>query len=257
MLVPVPYARPAGRRRAAFTLIELLVVMAVLTLLLAVVWTNARASLGKAKQVQCMNNLRQFAVADALYFSDNASYPAPNPYLPSSIQTQRLASLALYLNIRLPDGPLLAWPKRARQPPTLNCPRAVPSGLAEGPVMGGGLYTGYAYYAGVEESSSVTAGLVKVWHPGHAADLRRTRRGVMWADVLTEYAAADARRFEFFHHLASAKYKDFRFHAHELEGIHRSWSDGSVAWVSASMLSLTGAGSPDLQLRHTLGNFYY
>ena len=249
--------RPPRRRGGGFTLIELLVVIAILGLLAALLMPVLSAARQRARRVPCMNNMKQFAAADMLYLADYERFPEPSPYVPSSIRTQRLAIVAKYLGLPLPDGPIISWPKRPKQPRWINCPRAVNSGLAEGPTLGGGLYTGYAYYGGIEESTVVMSGMARVLHPGHAADLRNTRRGVLWADVLDEFATSEERRFEFFHHVASAKYPDFRFHANELEGIHRTWSDGSVEWLAGKSINLTGANSDDLQLRHTLGNYYY
>ena len=134
---------------------------------------------------------------------------------------------------------------------------AANSGYAEGVTLGGGLYTGYAYYGGIEDSKMVSMGFATLLHPEHTADLKDTRRGVLWADVLDEFITPDPRRFEFFHARKQTKYPDFRFNAGELGGIHRAWSDGSVEWVTGNRIDLSGAGSPDLQIRHLLGNFYY
>jgi len=60
-----------------------------------------------------------------------------------------------------------------------------------------------------------------------------------------------------FHSRKQVKYPDFRFHAEELEGINRAWSDGSVEWTSGNRLDLSGANSSDLRIKHILGNYYY
>lgn len=248
------WSNPARR---AFTLIELLVVIAIiaiLTSLLLPVLTRARQH---ARRVVCLNNLRQFVVADSIYAHDFGELPAPNPFVPSTLSVARLTAMAKELRLSVPSGPAGVWPKRAEQPKWINCPMAADSGLAEGVVLGGGLYTGYAYYGGLEQCSMVTNGFASVVNPGQAADARNTRRGVLWTDVLDEFATSDARRFEFFHVRRRVHYPDFRFHADELDGIHRAWSDGSVEWVPGRRFVLTGPTSPDCRLQHLLGNFYF
>ena len=71
---------------------------------------------------------------------------------------------------------------------------AVDSGYAEGVTLGAGLYTGYAYVGGLEDSKMVAMGFANLAHPEHLADARNLRRGVLWLDVLDEFVMDDARR---------------------------------------------------------------
>ena len=141
--------------------------------------------------------------------------------------------------------------------PDCRCEQRRQSGYAEGVTVGGGLYTGYVYVGGIEKSAMLTMGFATLVNPGQAADYKNTRRGVLWADILDEFITADPRRFELFHSRKQVKYPDFRFHAEELEGINRAWSDGSVEWTSGNRLDLSGANSSDLRIKHILGNYYY
>jgi hypothetical protein len=59
------------------------------------------------------------------------------------------------------------------------------------------------------------------------------------------------------HRRTSTRYPDFRFHAEELDGIHRAWSDGSVEWVPGNRFQLTNSPSPDLRIVHLFGNYYF
>jgi len=233
------------------------VVIAVIAILAALLLPELSLAKRRAKRTVCMNNLKQFALADTMYGNENGQLPAVNDFVPSTITVQRLAVMAQTLGLTIPQGPASAWPKRALQPRWINCPMAVESGYAEGLTLGGGVYTGYAYYAGVQDSKMVNMGFATVLHPEHTADSKNTRRGVLWADVLDEFLMPDPRRFEFFHARKQVKYPDFRYHADELDGIHRAWSDGSVEWITGARLNLSGNSSPDLQIEHLLGNFYY
>jgi prepilin-type N-terminal cleavage/methylation domain-containing protein len=258
--VPAVVPKHGGRprhRAAAFTLIELLVVIAIIAILAALLLPALSQAKRRAKRIICLNNLKQFALADTMYLNDNQQLPAVNDFVPSSITVERLTSMAQTLGMSVPPGPASAWPKRAEQPKWINCPMAAESGYAEGVTLGGGLYTGYAYVGGLESSKMVSMGFATLVNPDHTADRKNTRRGVLWADVLDEFLTPDSRRFEFFHARKQVKYPDFRYHAEELDGIHRAWSDGSVEWTTGKRLNLSGASSPDLQIKHLLGNFYY
>jgi prepilin-type N-terminal cleavage/methylation domain-containing protein len=241
-----------------FTLIELLVVIAVIAVLIGFLLPGLAGARRSARKTLCMNNLRQFVAADTMYLNDHRQFPAMSPFVPTSIRTTRLRQMGSYLDMPVPEGEAAAWPRRPAQPEWMNCPFAHKSGFAEGLTVGGGLYTGYAYVGGLEQSELVTSGLGTVANKGHAADARGLNRGVLWADTLTEFLTADPRRYEIFHHIPSAgPYPDFRFQKPEIDGVHRAWSDGAVEWLGGTSLNLSGIGSPDLRLQTFLGNVYF
>src|SRR6516165_4861502 len=65
--------RPSHRR--AFTLIELLVVLAVIAVLIALLLPAVQSAREAARRVQCINNLKQIAVAAHNYVGANGVFP--------------------------------------------------------------------------------------------------------------------------------------------------------------------------------------
>src|SRR5438309_4597737 len=64
-----------SRRKSGFTLIELLVVIAIIAVLIALLLPAVQAAREAARRAQCVNNLKQLALASQNYESTHGCFP--------------------------------------------------------------------------------------------------------------------------------------------------------------------------------------
>jgi prepilin-type N-terminal cleavage/methylation domain-containing protein/prepilin-type processing-associated H-X9-DG protein len=86
-------------RRRGFTLIELLVVIAIIAVLIALLLPAVQAAREAARRAQCVNNLKQLALAAANYESANGTFPTGNYWVLDSIYGGYIYSQSVFVNM--------------------------------------------------------------------------------------------------------------------------------------------------------------
>lgn len=85
--------------RAAFTLLELMVVVGILLMLMALLMPALRGSMARAREVQCLNQLRQLGVLIITYAKDHkGELPPAVAVNPSTLLISTGQALTTYMN---------------------------------------------------------------------------------------------------------------------------------------------------------------
>ncbi len=219
-------------------------IIAVLISMLLPALSKARVA---AKKTVCASRLEQILVACSAYLAETGRYPlnyVNDPYnmaYPHDQQSRTLNELSQYLT-RFPDVTDATLPENL--PPVLVCPFVEGSDDQGRKWVGNGntyWYTGYAYYARLDENPNYTdsggvhyqRGILRF--PEHSANARGTRRGVVWGDAVTWFGYVGGQGMWYYSHTKGSYGGNSSFvFWHDTKaafaGVHLGYSDGSVVW---------------------------
>lgn len=236
---------------SAFTLVELLVVIGIIGVLLAILLPVIRSARESAQRTVCASRIRQLVAGSTMYLNHFRSYPQPahlpiqQCHVPNFVRVSLLNQLSPYLSFPPIDDDV----NIERLPQVLKCPIREKYEL---PSMAGALplpastvvMTGYQYSACLEGKDNFGG---QVLNRSRCADLRGTRRGVIWSDALGWYSGTGLvfippgapPSWAYFHFKRQLNFNGIGIDdVSSLSGQHRGWSDGSVEWIGAHELEL-------------------
>ena len=244
--------------RRAFTLVELLVVIGIIAVLVSLLLPALRKVRVASVNTVCAARLHQITLACSTYLVDYKRFPqnytndAHQMVFPHDQQSRTMNQLSTYLT-KFPDITNTTDVKAL--PPILQCPWAEMSDLgnADRRIVGNGdtyWYTGYAYYAQLEENPNYTETSAPytvhpqngvVLKPNRNADRKGKRRGVLYGDSVVYFGPFNM--WNYTHGRAGplgavGGFGFWRTDTRAFHGRHLSWSDGSVEWINGAEMKL-------------------
>ena len=209
-------SRQGGATRV-FTLIELLVVVAVIAILAALLLPVLTRAKWQAKNVLCINNLRQLATAATLYTADNdGDYYGPMWACGVPVNGRQcdypgdVSVPAMDTHIPYLDGPLLPNTASAPAPRLVAdywfCPFRDRSAACAGPIFSGGLYyykLGYMYTANLHQAGNYFAADATKAGAYARKNCPDPARAAVWSDTLrcSKYNGSYLYRWFIYHHI--------------------------------------------------------
>ncbi len=175
---PTPHTPRAARCPPAFTLVELLVVIAIITILAAMLLPALAHAQSRAKRIQCLNNLRQMAIAAQVYTGDNADFYPFAYYFDYANGVLYCWDFTTYPNNSVLPGVL--WQGQTN-PQIQQCPSYIgPANWIDNPYTGYNYNTSYIGHGQGESAGDPTGQAPPI--PAKSAAVRHPAKTALFGD---------------------------------------------------------------------------
>jgi prepilin-type N-terminal cleavage/methylation domain-containing protein/prepilin-type processing-associated H-X9-DG protein len=173
-----PDASPVVRSASAFTLVELLVVIAIIAIVAAMLLPVLIQAQMRAKRLQCLNNLRQMAIAAQGYTADNADFYPYADYFDYATRITYCWDFITYPNNTVLPGVL--WQGQTN-PQIQQCPAYNgPANWIDNPYTGYNYNTSYIGHGQGESASDPTGEAMPI--PAKSAAVRHPAKTALFGD---------------------------------------------------------------------------
>jgi prepilin-type N-terminal cleavage/methylation domain-containing protein/prepilin-type processing-associated H-X9-DG protein len=164
--------------RDGFTLIELLVVIAIIAILAALLLPVLTQAQLRAKRIQCLNNLRQMAIAAQVYTADNADFYPYAYYFDFTTRITYCWDFITYPNNNVLPGVL--WQGQTN-PQIQQCPSYNgPANWIDNPYTGYNYNTSYIGHSQGESASDPTGEAAPI--PAKSTAVRHPAQTALFGD---------------------------------------------------------------------------